>query len=294
MKVLSIKEPYATLIKEQKKKVETRSWETNYRGKIYIHASFTKMNKESQELLNLLDVKTLEYGAIICKCELTDCVYMTKEYVENMKKNNYQEYICGDYKEGRYAWILENIKPLNNPIKVKGHLGLWNYYNEVEIMNLMQDIKYGWVDKEKKKHHEFETFSTDYLLQSPKQLIKSQIGVCWDQVELERYYFKNTNLEIKTFFIINNDEGVCPTHTFLVYEKNNEFYWFEHSWEKYRGIFKYNNLDALLKDVKNKFISDLENKSILNISLYEYPKVPSSLNPLDYMNFVQNSRRVYV
>ena len=294
MKVLSIKEPYAALIKEQKKKVETRSWKTKYRGEIYIHAGLTKMNKESQKLLNLLDVKTLEYGKIICKCELIDCVYMTKDYIENMKKNNYQEYICGDYKEGRYAWILEDIKPLNNPIKVKGHLGLWNYYNEVEIMNLMQDIKYGWVDKEKKKHQDFETFATDYLLQSPKQLIKSQIGVCWDQVELERYYFKNTNLEIKTFFIINNDEGMCPTHTFLVYEKNNEFYWFEHSWEKYRGIFKYNSLESLLKDVKNKFISDLEDKSILNISLYEYPKVPSSLNPLDYMNFVQNGRRVYV
>lgn len=39
MKVLSIKEPYASLIKNNIKKIETRSWKTNYRGKLYIHAS---------------------------------------------------------------------------------------------------------------------------------------------------------------------------------------------------------------------------------------------------------------
>ena len=69
----------------------------------------------------------LNFGNIICKCNLVDCIYMTKEYVENMKKNNYQEYICGKYEEGRYAWILENVQVLDKPIKAKGHLSIWNY-----------------------------------------------------------------------------------------------------------------------------------------------------------------------
>lgn len=38
MKVLTIKEPFATLIKNKIKHIETRSWKTNYRGEIYIHA----------------------------------------------------------------------------------------------------------------------------------------------------------------------------------------------------------------------------------------------------------------
>ena len=46
MKVLSLTEPYATLIKLGKKKIETRSFKTNYRGELYIHASSTKMPKE--------------------------------------------------------------------------------------------------------------------------------------------------------------------------------------------------------------------------------------------------------
>ena len=46
MKVLSLTEPYATLIKNGIKTIETRSWKTNYRGKLYIHASSSKIPKE--------------------------------------------------------------------------------------------------------------------------------------------------------------------------------------------------------------------------------------------------------
>lgn len=138
MKVLSLTEPCATLIKEKKKKVETRSWKTSYRGELYIHASLTKIPKswkEDKEFMKLVENIPLNFGNIICKCNLVDCIYMTKEYVEEMKSKNYQEYICGEYKEGRYAWILENIQPLKQPIKVKGHLSIWNYEEEKEPLN---------------------------------------------------------------------------------------------------------------------------------------------------------------
>ena len=54
---------------------------------------------------------------IICKATLVDCIYMTNQYVKDIKENNYQEYICGEYKEGRYAWILENITVLDKTNK---------------------------------------------------------------------------------------------------------------------------------------------------------------------------------
>ena len=46
MKVISIKEPFATLIKDKFKRIETRSFKTNYRGEIYIHASGKTFAKE--------------------------------------------------------------------------------------------------------------------------------------------------------------------------------------------------------------------------------------------------------
>ena len=129
MKVLTIKEPFASLIATDKKKIETRSWKTNYRGKIYIHAGLSKVTKEydTSKIYYLIKDINYNYGKIICEAELSDCIYMTKKYIENLKNENYEEYLVGKYEEGRYAWILTNIKPLENKIEAKGKLGIWNY-----------------------------------------------------------------------------------------------------------------------------------------------------------------------
>lgn len=129
MKVISLTEPFATLIKEKKKKIETRSWKTSYRGEIYIHASSTRVPKEwkeNKELMSLIEDE-LSFGKIICKCNLVDCIEMTEEWIDKIKKEQPEEYVCGIYEKGRYAWVLEKIEPLEEPITVKGHLGIWNY-----------------------------------------------------------------------------------------------------------------------------------------------------------------------
>lgn len=126
MKVLSIKEPWASLIMNGTKKIETRSWKTKYRGEIYIHASLSKAKITKPEVYELIKDMNFKCGYIICKCNLVDCIYMTDEYVNDMKINHYEEYICGHYKVGRYAWIVEDVKVIK-PIEAKGKLGLWNY-----------------------------------------------------------------------------------------------------------------------------------------------------------------------
>ena len=130
MKVLSLTEPYATLIKNGIKTIETRSWKTSYRGRLYIHASSTKIPKtykDNKELMSLVDINDLNYRNIICMCDLVDCVEMTDEFINDIKKNKKNEYITGIYSNGRYAWIFKNIEILDNPIKAKGHLGIWNF-----------------------------------------------------------------------------------------------------------------------------------------------------------------------
>ena len=129
MRVLSLIEPWASLIKEKKKFIETRSWKTNYRGELYIHASLKKITRKEQISLTkqyaLLDNLDFKYGYIICKCKLVDCIYMDEMFIEKMKENP-QEYLCGDYSLGRYAWILEEIEE-TDPILAKGMLGIWYY-----------------------------------------------------------------------------------------------------------------------------------------------------------------------
>lgn len=128
MKVLSLIEPWATLIKERKKFIETRSWKTSYRGELYIHASSKKINKRDSHTIKLLELipnVSMGYGNILCKCKLVDCLYMDQKFLDEIKSKE-QEFLCGEYSIGRYAWILEDIEPIT-PIPAKGHLNIWNY-----------------------------------------------------------------------------------------------------------------------------------------------------------------------
>ncbi|MBQ6959898.1 MAG: ASCH domain-containing protein [Clostridia bacterium] len=128
MKVLSLTEPYATLIKKGIKTIETRGWKTSYRGKLYIHASSTRIPKETkvnQALMSLVNPEELNYGMIVCSCELADCILMAEAFIDKVKKNQ-NEFASGIYAPGRYAWILKNIIVLDQPIPAKGHLGIWN------------------------------------------------------------------------------------------------------------------------------------------------------------------------
>ena len=126
MKVLSIKEPFATLIKDGVKIYETRSWRTNYRGEIYIHASLSLSKSERVESANKYLKSEIKPGFILCKCELVDCIPMTDEFIKYINKET-SEYDYGLYSEGRYAWKLKVLEVLDEPIPAKGKLGIWNY-----------------------------------------------------------------------------------------------------------------------------------------------------------------------
>lgn len=137
MKVLSIKEPFASLVALGIKKIETRSWKTNYRGEIYIHASLTKNvikdKKRKEKLLSLLPNNyDFKQGYIICKAYLKDCIYMDEEFINKIKKEKI-EYLCGHYEIGRYAWVLENVELLDKVILAKGKLGIWYFNQEVNF-----------------------------------------------------------------------------------------------------------------------------------------------------------------
>lgn len=136
MKVLSIKEPFASLILNGMKKIETRSWKTNYRGELFIHASKANFSKEvsiNNYVKDLIKDMNMNYGNIICKCNLVDCIYMDEEFLDYIKQKP-KEYNVGEYKLGRYAWILEDIKPIY-PIYAKGQLNIWNFDCEYKLIN---------------------------------------------------------------------------------------------------------------------------------------------------------------
>lgn len=126
MKVITIKQPFATLIAESLKEYEFRTWKTKYRGDILIHAG-KGIDKKAMERYKHLN---LEYplGKIIAKATITDCIYIDDEMRKKLKEKNplvYSGIIKHPEWEG-YGFKLENIKKIDGP-EVNGKLSLWEY-----------------------------------------------------------------------------------------------------------------------------------------------------------------------
>ena len=125
MKVLTIKQPWATLIMQGDKRFEFRSWKTNYRGELLIHAG-KGIDKEAMKRLSKYIPENLPSEKILGKVKLVDCIEMSTEFKEILLKENKDIYTDSSFKEN-YVWKLENVEVFDKPIETKGKLGLWEY-----------------------------------------------------------------------------------------------------------------------------------------------------------------------
>ena len=124
MKAITIKEPWASLIINGYKEYEFRSWKTNYRGKILIHAGKTL----EKEYAKKFEEYHLSYGCgeIIGEAVIDDCVLVDEKL--NKELNNKNKLVYGNNNHDKtYGFHVTNIKKYYKPIKCNGKLGLWNY-----------------------------------------------------------------------------------------------------------------------------------------------------------------------
>lgn len=145
MKTLTLTQPWATLVAIGAKRIETRSWNTNYRGALAIHAAkgFPKdaqnlcLTNPFRECLRYFGVSEFPLGVVVATCELISTHKVDEmDWTEGKRgwsKGNYfweasdREKSFGDYSVGRYMWFLANVKVLDEPISAKGALGLWDW-----------------------------------------------------------------------------------------------------------------------------------------------------------------------
>ena len=123
MRVITLKQPWATLVAEGLKKYEFRSWKINYRGEILIHAG---KGIDSDAIKKFEHLK-LDYprSKILAKVSIVDCIKLSEEI--NKKIINENEYIYGDkYNRTGYAWKLDNLEKLNIDSNISGKQGIWN------------------------------------------------------------------------------------------------------------------------------------------------------------------------
>ena len=133
MKVITLTQPWASLVALGAKRIETRSWTTSYRGPLYIHAA-KGFPEDARELcfeepfrtaLGRLSPADLPRGAVLASAYLKHVLPV--KVAQSCYPLSEMEREFGDFSSGRFAWFLEDVVALAKPIPAKGSLGLWEY-----------------------------------------------------------------------------------------------------------------------------------------------------------------------
>ncbi len=124
MKAISLWQPWASLMAIGAKKIEARTWSTNYRGPLAIHASKTLVLPKFRKALDDLKIEPdrLPRGFVLGVCQL---ILVCK--ISNSIVHNWLESIFGDYTPGRYAWLTGDMVRFEIPVPCRGKQGLWNW-----------------------------------------------------------------------------------------------------------------------------------------------------------------------
>jgi hypothetical protein len=165
-----------------------------------------------------------------------------------------------------------------------------------KINSVLYDIEYGWMDCESNVYFKVnENFSEMYKLQAPETTKKKKLGICWDVVELQRKLYTELSIDVFTFFIVYYNNFDCPAHTFIVFKLEDKYYWHEYSWEKYRGLHEYNDLNSLISDLKNKFIDselNLTNIELNNLCIFKYGEPAFNISCLDFYKHCESGKPI--
>lgn len=131
LRAISLWQPWASAIAVGVKNYETRSWSTKHRGWIAIHAA-KRWGREIEEAYGIERrthpelPETPPLGAIVAVAVLST-VWRTEDRGAHITE---QENFWGDWSPGRFAWELQDVHALPDPLPVKGRQGLWTLTEE--------------------------------------------------------------------------------------------------------------------------------------------------------------------
>jgi len=183
-------------------------------------------------------------------------------------------------------------------------------YNELktpeELYEYMCDnFEYGYLDKDNNIHHYDDPNYDDldwyniYMLENEKDILESSVGTCFDMTELERDFLERNGYKVYTYFemILLDYDNPYPMHSFLVYEDNNKYCYFEFSDYKNRGIHKYDNIIELLNDARIRFMRnqeeyDIKEEEKSKYIINQFEKVKEHASEEEYLNHVLNSKGI--
>ena len=127
MRVITLKQPWATLVAEGIKKYEFRSWKINYRGEILIHAG-KGIDLEAMKKFSNLNLE-FPHSRILAKIKILDCIKLDAKVNKAIINENKLVYGNKHDRTG-YAWKLEVVEKIRNSQEISGKQGIWKYIEE--------------------------------------------------------------------------------------------------------------------------------------------------------------------
>lgn len=164
-----------------------------------------------------------------------------------------------------------------------------DFYNE-----LSKNYKYGAVKNGKpvKNINNFDFYS-DYNSITPKEFEKYKAGICYDFVHYEALWFQKNGYQFETYYLEAYDEdGDCPSHTFLVFylPDSKKAYYFDPPNNRGKGIEEFNSKTELLNTVKNRFIEERDVKCDASKTIcVRYTATSTSLEHIGCMDYYQKA-----
>lgn len=141
MKAVSLIQPYAQLIVDGRKLYETRTWQPKpweWQKPLAIHAS-RQWGIPEQYFAGSCgyDVEAMPLGAIVGIAQIRTCLG-----TDVLKSLPPGEMALGDFSSGRFAWRMEMILKLDEPIRCSGALQLWDVPTIIEgrLLDALQAV----------------------------------------------------------------------------------------------------------------------------------------------------------
>jgi len=129
VKAITICQPYAHLIMEGRKTCENRTWPTNYRGPIYIHAGKSRSwldiwsnGGEDFDHESRIPIRSMDFGAVIAIAELVACIHIESKLLPEWRARMTEEQ--QHHVNGPWCWILSGVVPVG-PWPWRGAQGLF-------------------------------------------------------------------------------------------------------------------------------------------------------------------------
>ena len=136
MKAISLWQPWASLWCSEAKIHETRHWPTSHRGWLLVHAAKRRIDDHAGDRLD--DVcdglwghhwgLELPRGTLIGMVNLVGCVSTDTMPTGHQSSEDYE---CGDFSSGRYAWRRAAFKVFAEPISYRGQQGMFEVPDNV-------------------------------------------------------------------------------------------------------------------------------------------------------------------